>query len=103
MPIIPLFTPTDDPDAWHQIRAPGGSEGWYVDARDDRADLRVVAILFDGCPVHPEYRQRYARYRRRPTHHAPPTPRDFPCVYLTIDLAGLRAAQFALQFPPGSL
>jgi hypothetical protein len=103
MPTIPLFTPTEDPDAWHQVRAPGGSEWWYLDAREDGADLRVVAILFDGCPVHPEYLRRYARYRRRPTRFAPPVPRDFPCIYFAIDRAGRRVARCAIEYPPGSL
>ncbi len=77
MPTIPMFTPTPVPDAWHAVTAPGGYEWWYFDA-EDRPDLRVVAILFEGFVFHPGYLRAYARYRRRPTRGGPADGRRLP-------------------------
>src|SRR5687767_6539330 len=67
MPTISLYTPPAHPDAWHQIRAPGGYEWWHFDAEDARHDRRLVAALFDGDAMDPRYVREYARYRRNPT------------------------------------
>ena len=74
VPTLPLLenpTPTDA-DAPRIITAPGGYQWWYFEAHDPVADVRVVAILFDGNAFHPKYLRRYAWYRRMPTRIAPP-------------------------------
>ena len=102
MPTVPLLTPTPVPDAWHAVTAPGGYEWWYFDAEDAAADVRVVAILFEGFVFHPGYLRAYARYRRRPTRVAPPVPGDFPCAYLVVYRGSAIVAQFMTQFPPSA-
>lgn len=103
MPDVPLFTKPAHPDAWHDVRAPGGYEWWYFDAEDAGQDLQVVGILLDGFPFHPEYLRRHAAYMGRPTRVPPPQPREYPCAYLAVYEKGRIAAQFMTQFAPGSL
>ncbi|HTW95423.1 MAG TPA: hypothetical protein VMD30_11545 [Tepidisphaeraceae bacterium] len=81
---VPLFDAAAGPDQWHHVTAPGGYEWWHVAAYDAAADLLLSVHVFDGFPFDPVYRRRYAAYRRRPTHHAPPQPRDFPRACVTI-------------------
>jgi carotenoid 1,2-hydratase len=95
MTIVPMMTPTDVPDAWHAVTAPGGYEWWYFDA--EAGDLRVVAILFEGFVFHPGYLRAYKRYTRRPTRVPPPVPGGFPCAYLVVYRGSAIVAQFMTQ------
>ncbi len=99
MTITPLFTSTETPDAWHRVTAPGGYEWWYFDADDAGGEYRIVAIFFQGFVFHPGYLRAYARYRSRPTRHAPPLPADFPCVYFVLYRGDKIVAQFVSQYP----
>ena len=96
--MIPMFNPTDIPDAWHQVTAPGGYEWWYFDADDADGELRLVAIFFQGFVFHPGYLRRYERYRRQPTRVAPPLPADYPCVYFVLYRGSEIVAQFMSQY-----
>lgn len=100
---IPLLEPAAHPDAWHDVRAPGGYEWWYFDAEDATADVQLVAILLDGFVFHPGYLRRHFRYLRAPTRHTPATAGDYPCAYFVLYERGRVAAQFMTQYPPGSL
>ncbi len=95
MTTVPMMTPTDVPDAWHAVTAPGGYEWWYFDAED--GDLRVVAILFEGFVFHPGYLRAYGKYRRRPTRVAPPLPAQYPCAYFVVYRGSAIVAQFMAQ------
>ncbi|MGH7175868.1 MAG: hypothetical protein ACREJC_00680, partial [Tepidisphaeraceae bacterium] len=99
MPIIPLYSTTSHPDAWHQVRAPGGYEWWYFDAEDVERDRQVVAILFDGFVFHPGYLRRHFRFRRFPTKFAPAAPSEFVCAYFVVYHAGRIEHQFMTQYP----
>lgn len=100
MPNIPLYTSPTHPDAWHQVRSPGGYEWWYFDADDIEHDRHIVVILFQGFVFHPGYLRRYFRYHRWPTRFAPPVPRDFPCAYFAVYEAGRIRWQFMTQVSP---
>ncbi|MFN4242834.1 MAG: hypothetical protein ACK4PI_06305 [Tepidisphaerales bacterium] len=100
---IPLVSPAGHPDAWHDVRSPGGYEWWYFDAEDAATDTQLVAILLDGFVFHPGYLRRHFRYLRRPTRHPPATARDYPCAYFILYESGRVTAQFMTQYPPGSL
>ena len=103
MPVVPLYSPAQTPDAWHRVTAPGGYEWWYFDAEDAGGRLRVVAILLEGFVFHPGYLRRYARYRRDPTRHRPPQPGEYPCAYLAVYDGDRVLGQFMTQYPPGAL
>jgi hypothetical protein len=103
VPTIPLYNTQAAPDGWHEVRAPGGSEWWILRGVDSGTDKRVVAALFDGCTLHPQYRRMYRRYISDPTRVAPPLPSDFPCSLLAIFEHGQCRDQLLFQFPPGSL
>lgn len=98
---LPLFRPAADPDAFHDVTAPGGYEWWYFDAEDERTDTQAVAIFLQGFIFHPGYLREHARYVRRPTRRPPPLPGDFPCVYLVVYRGGKIAHQFMTQVRPG--
>src|SRR5947208_1306614 len=72
MPVLPMFKSPPDPDAWHEVTAPGGYESWRFVAEDPAQGLRLVATLSAGSPFHPEYLRQYVRYLRSPTRIAPP-------------------------------
>ena len=99
---LPLYDPTPaDPDGWHAVRSPGGYEWWYFDAEDAAGGLQFVAIFLEGFVFHPGYLRRYARYRSRPTRHAPPLPGEYPCAYFAVYEGGRVLAQFMTQVRPG--
>jgi len=78
MPKISLYrTDVADPDASHDVRAPGGYEWWYFDAEDTANDRQIVAIFLNGFIFHPGYLRAYRRYMNRPTRFAPPLPQDY--------------------------
>jgi carotenoid 1,2-hydratase len=101
--VLSLVSAAEHPDAWHDVRAPGGYEWWYFDAEDTRQDVQIVGILLDGFVFHPGYLRRHFRYLRRPTRFAPAQARDFPCAYFVIYEKGKLVGQFMTQYPPGSL
>jgi len=80
MPILPLFKTPATPDAWHQVRAPGGYEGWYFAAEDSSAAIRISGLIGAGCRFNRSYRREYYQYRKHPTANSPPKPSDHPCV-----------------------
>lgn len=101
---LPLYDPAPaDADGWHAVRSPGGYEGWYFDAEDPAAGeggVRLVAMFTEGFVFHPGYLRRYARYRSRPTRHAPPVPAEYPCACLAVYEGGRVLAQFTQQVRP---
>jgi carotenoid 1,2-hydratase len=101
MPTLPLHGKPSHPDAWHEVRAPGGYEWWYFDADDPEHDRHFVAILFQGLVFHPQYLRRYFRYRRSPTRVAPPVPAEYPAAYFVMYEAGRIRRQFMTQFSSG--
>lgn len=86
VPTLPLITGgvQGNADAPRMIVAPGGYQWWYFEAYDPVADVRVLAILFDGNPFHPQYLRRYAWYRRAPTRFIPPVPVEFPGILVRV-------------------
>ena len=77
MPTLTLLQTPPNPDAWHQVKAPGGYEGWYFDAEDGDAKLKITGFIGQGCRFEGSYRKQYFRYRRHPTKNPPPVPCDF--------------------------
>ena len=53
-PLMQVFTGSAH-DVCHSLDAPGAYEWWYVDARSDDGAWGVVAILFRGMPMSPDY------------------------------------------------
>lgn len=98
MPTLSLYQPPDDPNASHRVAAPGGYEFWRFEGVSGSGDVRFVATLGVGHPAHPEYLRRYARYRRRPTRHAPPVPSEYPCVHFAVYRGGGLLAEFTEFF-----
>lgn len=98
-----MYRPPRDPDAWHEVRAPGGYEWWRFEAHSDDGRTHIVAMLFDGLPLHPQYIRRYFRFVRNPTRRAPPVAWEYPCAYFAVLRDGRKTAQFLTQFPPGEL
>jgi hypothetical protein len=86
MATLELFDPLplSRADHWHRVGAPGGYEWWEFDALDDVNGMRIVVRFHDGFVFDSEYARRYDAYRRRPTVHLPPVPRQYPCVQFTI-------------------
>ncbi len=77
MPTLPLLKIPSDPDAWHQVRAPGGYEGWFFKADDKTAKVQITGFIGQGCRFEGAYRKQYNRYRKHPTKTPPPLPSDF--------------------------
>lgn len=99
MPTLQLYASAPPAaDVWHRVVSPGGYEGWHFDAEDETGGLRIVADFFEGFISHPNYLRRYARYRRHPTRHLPPLPRDYPCVGFTVYEQGRVMARFMCQY-----
>jgi hypothetical protein len=84
MPTLALFTRPANPDASHQVLAPGGFERWHFDVDDPAANRRVLIDFFEGFPFHPKYLRRYHQYIAHPTRLAPPLPQEFRSVSLTL-------------------
>jgi hypothetical protein len=55
--------------------------------------------FFEGFVFHSEYLRRWSRYQRTPTRHAPPLPREYPCVYAAVYEKGRLLAQSMTQYP----
>lgn len=53
-PLMQVFTGSAH-DVCHSLDAPGAYEWWYVDARSDDGAWGIVAILFRGMPMSPDY------------------------------------------------
>lgn len=53
-PLMQVFTGSAH-NRCHTLDAPGAYEWWYVDALSDDAEWGVVAILFRGMPMSPDY------------------------------------------------
>ncbi len=102
MPTLSLYTTPAHPDAWHRVIAPGGYEWWHFEADDDSTELRVTADFFDGDPFDANYLRAYARFRRRPTRFAPPVPRDYPRVRMSVREKNQPVAEFTARFSPGT-
>lgn len=100
MQTLPLYHhAVRNPDAWHNVTAPGGYEWWYFDAEDTENDRQLVAILFDGFVFHPGYLRRYFQFDRRPTCVKPPLPREYVCAYCVVYHGGKIEHQFMTQYP----
>jgi hypothetical protein len=86
MATLELFDslPLSRANHWHRVGAPGGYEWWEFDALDETSGMRVILRFHDGFAFDPEYARRYDAYRRRPTVHSPPVPRQYPCVQFTV-------------------
>jgi carotenoid 1,2-hydratase len=84
MPTLPLLQTPSNPDAWHQVRAPGGYEGWYFDAHDFSTGLRLTGSIGAGCRFEGLYKSSYQRYQKHPTKNPPPIPEDFPILEFAI-------------------
>jgi hypothetical protein len=104
MATLELFDalPLSRADDWHRIGAPGGYEWWEFDALDESNRLRVIVRFHDGFVLDSEYARRYDSYRRRPTAHAPPVPRQYPCVQFTILENDLIVAGNTIRFGEGA-
>src|SRR5688572_15841792 len=100
--ILRWYDNPSDPNAWHQVRAPGGYEWWHFEAVDASSELTALITFYDGFAFDPEYLRRYRRYRRRPTKHAPPVAREFPCVTLVILRDGGPWVRSVERFGPGA-
>lgn len=97
---VSLYRTALHPDAWHEVRAPGGYEWWYFDAEDPQTDTQIVAIFLEGFIFHPGYLRHHARFERRPTKRAPALPGDYPCAYLVVYRNGRILHQFMTQYRP---
>lgn len=102
-PPVLMYRPPRDPDAWHEVKAPGGYEWWRFEAYSHDRRTHVVATLFDGLPLHPRYIRRYFRFVNNPTRRPPPVASDYPCAYFGVFRDGSKVGQFLTQFPPGEL
>lgn len=96
---LPLYQTPTITDAWHNVTSPGGYEWWYFDAEDLQNDRRIVAILYDGYPFHPEYVRRYARFSRNPTRVTPPRASEYLCAHFAVYHAGQLEQQFKTEHP----
>jgi len=96
---LPLYQNPPLADAWHNVTSPGGYEWWYFDAEDVQSDRQIVAMLFDGCPFHPEYLRRYRAFVRNPTRVAPPRPSEYICACFTVIHAGKVEHQCFSRYP----
>jgi hypothetical protein len=84
MATLALFNRPADPNASHDVLAPGGFERWHFDAEDGDGRRRIVIDFFEGFPFYPAYLRRYHRYLRNPTRLAPPVPADYRSVSLSV-------------------
>jgi hypothetical protein len=105
MDVIPLYLPSPPggPDASHRVCAPGGYEFWQLTAQDKTAKIEFRVGFFDGHPSLHAYLRLYRRYRRRPTVHAPPLPRDFPVVEIEARSSASRVLTDVQKLPPGAM
>jgi hypothetical protein len=96
MSVVPLYgRPTPAAcDARRGLSAPGGYQGWTFEAEDRSGTWQLSASFFEGFPLHPQYLRKYEAYRRAPTRLAPPMPREFPCVVVSLYGNGATVAQF---------
>jgi len=84
MPTIPLYSPTEDLDASHHVRAPGGFEWWHFDAEDSTSSTRVVVDVYDGHLFDRAYWKACKKYAKSPTRNPPPIPKQFPAAELMV-------------------
>lgn len=89
MPTLPLLQTPPDPDAWHEVRAPGGYEAWFFDAENFSAGIRLIGFLGEGWQFGGLYKSRYDRYRKRPTRNPPPIAHDYPAFEFALFKAGV--------------
>jgi hypothetical protein len=88
MPTIPLYTPSAGYGEAHNVIAPGGYEYWSADVRDKAQGLRLIIVQMEGSIFDDRYLESYARYRKHPTRNAPPSPRDYPGISVTLTRNG---------------
>jgi hypothetical protein len=100
MDVVPMFDARAASDAWHHVTAPGGYEQWQCDAESLDGRLRVVAVLGAGFAFDGDYRRRYARYRRSPTKHRPPTAGEYPVAHAVLYEDGRVVARSVARFAP---
>jgi hypothetical protein len=100
MPTLPLYatTPIAGPEDWHRVESPGGYEVWRFVAGDRARDLWLIASLSWGSTTDRDYLRQYARYRRRPTRHAPPVPSQNCSATLALYESGKLILQFDTPF-----
>jgi hypothetical protein len=84
MATLALFTRPPQPNASHNVLAPGGFERWHFDAEDASGSYRLAIDFYEGFPFHPTYLRRYQHYLRRPTRIPPPLPQQFRAVTFTL-------------------
>ena len=102
MPTLPLYISPPCPNAWHRVLSPGGYERWHFDAEDAASDTIVVIDFFDGVTFDEDYLRRYQAYRRRSRQNAPPTPREYPGIYIAVSKGGKTILEKMLRFPAGA-
>jgi hypothetical protein len=100
MPTIPLYTLPSHPNAWHEVRAPGGYECWRFAAIDSRGDRQVILTFEQGSATDADYLRKYDRYRRRPTVVRPPVPRDWSRVSFALCERGQVVDQLEQRIAP---
>jgi hypothetical protein len=88
MPTLPLFDRSAAPGDWHAVTAPGGYEGWALDAEDLSTDTQVTIVFMTGVQQRSAYLRHYAAYRQSPTTTPPPVPDDYAGVLICIYRAG---------------
>lgn len=103
MPILPMHLPADavPAGASHRVTSPGGYEQWWFELGGS-GDVRAVVVLFDGCPLHPNYVRRYRRYRRWPTRARPPVAAEYPAVGAALIENDRIIARFLDHLPAGA-
>jgi carotenoid 1,2-hydratase len=100
MNVIELLDRDAAPDAWHDVRNPGGYEWWYFDAHDTATDTQIVAILMQGFIFHPGYLRKAYAYLKAPNKTLPAVANDYPCAYLVVYEKGKLTQQFITQYRP---
>jgi hypothetical protein len=84
MPLLPLIDHSAAPNAWHQVRRPGGYELWHLHARASTGGTRLIVDFSQGSPFHPEYLQRHKEYLADPTRKSPVLPQEYSRVDVTL-------------------
>ncbi len=96
---IELFQQPSFADAWHNVTAPGGYEWWHFDAEDAEHDRQIVVAMSYGDPFSTDYLDRYSRYAKHPTRHAPPIPSEYISVQLSVYRDGKPETEFFSRVP----
>lgn len=97
MPTLPLLQTPPTSDAWHQVKAPGGYEGWYFDLEDPTNKIRLLGHIGEGCHFKTTCKRQYYEYQKCPTKNPPPIPQNFPSIEFTILQANQLKATYRAQ------